>query len=109
MRKKKLPLRRELAEGKAPAHAEQQLMTALLMARVRELRHARGSTVEQLAHESDLTTSTLHQLDGALPDPRLTTVLRLCHGLGTTVAELLGDLPLPVERRLRLARVGAGA
>lgn len=108
MRKKKLPLRRELAAGKTPAHAEQQLMTALLMARVRELRQARGLTVEQLAHESDLTMWTLHHLDGTLPDPRLTTVLRLCRGLGTTAAELIGDLPLPTERRLRLARAGAG-
>ena len=107
MRKKKLPLRRELAAGKTPAHAEQQLITALLMARVHELRQARGLTVEQLAHESDLTMSTLQYLDGTLRDPRLSTVLRLCRGLGTTAAELAGDLPLPVERRPRLARAGA--
>ncbi len=103
----------ELAgEGaKVAARAEQQMITALLMARVNELRKARGLTVERLAHESDLSMFTLKGLREELRDPKLTTVLRLCRGLDVSVEALLGDLPLPIEPRphsaLGSARLGA--
>jgi IclR family pca regulon transcriptional regulator len=62
---------------------------------------------------SDLSLSTLTHLGGQVSDPRLSTVLRLCRGLGVTAGELLGGLPLPTEARLRQARqvasVGGGA
>lgn len=113
LRKRKLPLKGELAgEGaKVAARAEQQMITALLMARVNELRKARGLTVERLAHESDLSMFTLKGLREELRDPKLTTVLRLCRGLDVSVEALLGDLPLPIEPRphsaLGSARLGA--
>jgi DNA-binding Xre family transcriptional regulator len=88
----------------APARAEQQAITARLVARVHELRAARGLSVERLAHEADLSTWTLQHMAEHGSDPRLTTVLRLCRGLGVTAGELLGDLPLPVEARPRCAR-----
>ncbi|MGO9322741.1 MAG: helix-turn-helix domain-containing protein [Solirubrobacteraceae bacterium] len=109
MRKKKLPLRHDMPLAKTPAHAEQQMTTALLVARVHELRKVRGLTVEQLAHESDLSTSTLDKLREQLPNPHLMTVLRLCRGLDATPGDLLGHLPLPIEPRPRLTRRPARA
>jgi DNA-binding Xre family transcriptional regulator len=91
------------------AHAEQRVITALLMARVDELRKPRALSLERLANASDLSIGTLHHLRGELTDPRLSTVLRLCRGLGVTARELLDDLPLPVEPRPRHARTPAQA
>jgi DNA-binding Xre family transcriptional regulator len=109
MRKKKLSLRQQIGPANTSAHAEQQAITALLMDRVDELRKAIGLSVERLAYESGLSMWTLHHLREQLSDPRLTTVLRLCRGLGATPGDLLGDLPFPIEPRPRLARRPAGA
>lgn len=97
--------------ARSRAHAEQRVITALLMARVDELRKSRALSLERLAQASDISMWTLQQLRGELSDPRLTTVLRLCRGLGVTAGELLDDLPLPVESRPRRARkpIRAGA
>ena len=100
MQKRKLPLNGELAS----ARAEQQAITARLLVRVHELRVARGLSVERLAHESDLSMWTLQHIAEHSSDPRLSTVLRLCRGLGVTAGELLDDVPLPVEVRPRYAR-----
>jgi DNA-binding Xre family transcriptional regulator len=99
IRKRKLPLK-----GQGAAHAEQQAITALLVARVHELRAVRGLSVERLAHASDLSMWTLPHITEHASDPRLSTVLRLCRGLGVTAGELLEDLPLPVQARPRRAR-----
>jgi DNA-binding Xre family transcriptional regulator len=106
LRKRKLPLKGELAGkgAKVDARREQQMITALLMARVDRLRKARRLTVERLAHESDLSMFTLTGLREDLRDPQLNTVLRLCRGLDLTVEELLGDLPLPAQPRPRIPR-----
>jgi DNA-binding Xre family transcriptional regulator len=107
MRGLKLPVGRQQAPrrpARTPAQAEQRVITALLMAGVDELRKPRGLSLERLAHESDISMWTLQQVRGDLSDPRLTTLLRLCRGLGVTPGELLEDLPLPTEPRLRRAR-----
>lgn len=87
--------------ARSRAHAEQRVITALLMARVDELRHARAQSLERLAGASDVSMWTLHQLRGEQSDPRLSTVLRICRGLGVTAGELLDELPLPTEPRQR--------
>jgi DNA-binding XRE family transcriptional regulator len=85
--------------ARSRAHAEQRLITALLMARVDELRKPQALSLERLAGVSDLSRGTLEHLRTELSDPHLSTVLRLCRGLGVTAGELLGDLPLPVQTR----------
>jgi DNA-binding Xre family transcriptional regulator len=100
MHKRDLPLKGQ----PVPVRAEQQAITTRLVARVHELRAARGLTVEGLAHQADLSTWTLHRMAEHGSDPRLTTVLRLCRGLDVTAGELLDDLPLPIEARPRYAR-----
>jgi DNA-binding XRE family transcriptional regulator len=80
------------------------VITALLMARVDELRKSRALSRERLAGTSGISTWTLAHLSSELSDPRLSVVLRLCRGLGVTAGELLDELPLPIEaRRPRLA------
>lgn len=104
-------LERQMAQQKpsrSSACTEQRVITALLMARVDELRKPQALSLQRLAHASDLSMWTLQRMRRELSDPQLTTVLRLCRGLGVTADELLEGLPLPVEPRpRRSARVGA--
>ncbi len=95
--------------ARSRAQAEQRVITALLMARVDELRKPRALSLERLAFASDVSWWTLQRLRSELSDPRLSTVLRLCRGLEVTAGELLDDLPLPVEPRPRYARTPARA
>jgi DNA-binding XRE family transcriptional regulator len=98
-----LPLKRQTTSSPArsPAHAEQRVITGLLIAKVDELRKPRAISIEALAGTSGVSLWTIQQLRSELSDPRLTTVLRLCRGLGVTAGQLLDDIPLPVEARHR--------
>jgi DNA-binding Xre family transcriptional regulator len=87
--------------ARSRTHAEQRVVTALLMARVDELRKPQELSLERVAHAADISIWTLHQLRDELSDPRLSTVLRLCRGLGVTAGELLNHLPAPIEPRQR--------
>jgi Cro/C1-type HTH DNA-binding domain len=94
-----------VSSDRSRAHAEQRVITALLMARVEELRRGPPAvSLECLASASDVSVWTLQRLRRECSDPRLSTVLRLCRGLGVTAGELLDDLPLPIEPRPRRAR-----
>jgi DNA-binding Xre family transcriptional regulator len=88
-----------VAPARSPAHAEQREITALVVARIDDLRVTRGWSVERLAGASNLSIWTLIGLRTHLADPRLSTLLSLCNGLRVTSGELLGDLPLPIEPR----------
>ena len=112
MRKLELPLGREKEPrnpARSRAHAEQRVITALLMASVDELRKPLGLSRERLADASGVSMWTLQRLSSELTDPRLSIVLRVCRGLGVTAGELLDDLPLPVEPRPRRAQRPARA
>jgi DNA-binding Xre family transcriptional regulator len=110
MHERELPLERD-DNVRWPAttaeQAVQQLRTALLLDRIEQLRKAKGLTLEHVARASDLSVSTLHHMRVRLSDPRVSTVMRLCNGLGVTPGELVGDLPLPTEARRRRARAAA--
>ncbi len=95
--------------ARSRAHAEQRVITALLMARVDELRKPRALSLERLAFASDVSWWTLQRLRSELSEPRLSTVLKLCRGLEVTAGQLLGDLSLPVEPRSSYARAPAQA
>jgi DNA-binding Xre family transcriptional regulator len=84
-----------VSSDRSRAHAEQRVITALLMARVEELRQPRAPSIECLASASGVSVWTIQRLRSECSDPRLSTVLRLCRGLGVTAGELLDDLPLP--------------
>ena len=99
----------EPGSRRSSARAEQREITALVVARVDSLRVARGWSVERLAGASNVSMWTLFGLRRDVADPRLSTLLRLCNGLGVTSGELLGDLPLPVEPRTSRSRTAPAA
>jgi hypothetical protein len=102
------PARAWLKPASSLARAEQQVITELLLERVDVLRDSQGLSVARLAHASGLSLTTVENVRARLRDPRLTTVLRLCRGLGVAPGELLDGLPLPVEPRRRHAPVCRG-
>ncbi len=95
--------------ARSRAQAEQRVITALLMARVDELRKPQAQSLERLAFASGVSWSRLQRLRSELSDPRLSTVLRLCRALEVTAGELIDGLPLPVERRPSYPRTPAQA
>jgi DNA-binding Xre family transcriptional regulator len=103
------PSRGRLASRRDHEHMASSVITALLMARVDELRRPRALSLERLAFASDVSWWTLQRLRSELSDPRLSALLRLCRGLGVTAGQLLDDLPLPVEPRPSYARTPAQA
>jgi transcriptional regulator with XRE-family HTH domain len=64
-------------------------MLSVFGERVRELRSARGWTSEQLAQESSLTVSSVSNIERALQEPRLSTLLLLIETLDVRSEELL--------------------
>jgi transcriptional regulator with XRE-family HTH domain len=105
-----LPLRAQQTNAERASsamHVEQREIARLLMARVDELRQAQGLSLERLAAASGLSVWTVRNLRRLLSDPRLSTVLRLAHGLGVTVADLVCDLPIPESESGAERRRGA--
>jgi DNA-binding Xre family transcriptional regulator len=95
-RKLSLERRRSVRVGKTGARGERELITGLLLlTRVDELRDRRSLTIEDLAQASGLSMSTLKGMRVHLSDPKLSTILKLCRGLGISPCEFVGDLPLP--------------
>ena len=89
----------------ARARDEHELITALvLLTRVDQLRRRRGFTHEDLAQASGLSISALKYMSTHLSDPKLSTILKICLGLGVTPSELVEGLPIPTEPRRRRLR-----
>lgn len=103
------PCSEPVAPVRSPARAEQREITALVVARMDSLRAARGLSGERLAGAANVSMWTLFGLRRNVADPRLSTLLCLCRGLGVTSGELLGDLPLPIDPRTSRARTAPEA
>jgi transcriptional regulator with XRE-family HTH domain len=56
---------------------------------LRRARLARGMTQEELADASKLHRTHISLMEKAKRDPKLTTIVKLAHGLGTTPAKLM--------------------
>lgn len=65
--------------------------------RLRNAREAAGMTPADLSKASGVPRSVLSRLESAraskVPDPRLTTILKICRALKISVGELLGETP----------------
>lgn len=59
--------------------------------RIRELRQARGLTLEELADRAELSKSYLSRVETSGKAPPVSTLLALAQALGTTVGRLLGE------------------
>lgn len=55
---------------------------------IRQLRHARQLTQEDLAHASGITVTALVRIEGAHANPTWSTVRKIATGLDVSVSEL---------------------
>jgi len=60
--------------------------------RMRELRAREGISQDGLAHSSGIHSTSIGRIERGGREPRLTTILRLAHGLGIEPGELVNRL-----------------
>lgn len=60
--------------------------------RMRELREREGVSQDRLAHDSGIHSTSVGRIERGGREPRLTTILRLAHGLGVEPGELVDRL-----------------
>jgi len=60
--------------------------------RLRELRNRQELSQDALAHATDIHPTAIGRMERGSREPRLTTILRLAHGLGVQPGELLDGL-----------------
>jgi transcriptional regulator with XRE-family HTH domain len=75
--------------------------------RLRDARAVRGRTIEQLAREAGVTTSTVSRLENGLQGAYMSTVVKLARALEVTPGMLQGAERLPWERGDRAREVEA--
>ena len=59
--------------------------------KLKNLRCAKGLTLEQLAFEADIEISQVHRVEKGKINPTLTTLIALSKGLGISLAELVSE------------------
>ncbi|MEU7278066.1 helix-turn-helix domain-containing protein [Streptomyces sp. NPDC045431] len=72
--------------------------------RLRELRRRRGLTLESAARRADLSPAHLSRLETGRRQPSLPMLLGLARVYGTTVSELLGEVPPERDPIVRAGR-----
>ncbi len=98
-----LRIAREEAEEFAPAPVD-------LAARVRELRKARGWTLEQAATHAGLARSTLSKIENAQMSPTFDALKKLAEGLGISVPQLFTPPSRgQITGRMAVTKTGEGA
>jgi len=60
--------------------------------RVRELREAKGWTLEKLGEAAGMNELQIGHIERGASDPKLSTIIKLAHALKTTPAELIRDV-----------------
>jgi transcriptional regulator with XRE-family HTH domain len=60
--------------------------------RMRELRAREGISQDGLSHASGIHSTSIGRIERGGREPRLTTILRLAHGLGVEPGELVNGL-----------------
>lgn len=100
--KRMIKLAREGADAAPPAPLD-------LGARVRDLRRARGWTLEQAAAQGGLARSTLSKIENGQMSPTYDALKKLALGLGISVPQLFTPAPAPqVSGRMVYTKSGAG-
>jgi transcriptional regulator with XRE-family HTH domain len=67
--------------------------------KLRQLRLAAGLTPGRMAHKCRVSPATISNAENGRREPSLSLILILCDALGVSPDELIGDLPIPQERR----------
>lgn len=80
-------------------------INARIACRVRELRDARGFTLDALAERSGVSRSNISLIERGQSSPTATVLDKLAAGLGVTLASLFEDSKAPVAEPSPVARV----
>jgi len=100
--KRMIKLARESGDAAPPAPLD-------LGARVRDLRRAKGWTLEQAAAQGGLARSTLSKIENGQMSPTFEALKKLALGLGISVPQLFTPAPAPqVSGRMVTTKVGEG-
>jgi transcriptional regulator with XRE-family HTH domain len=100
--KRMMKLSRDGGETAAPAPLD-------LGARVRDLRRARGWTLERAAAQGGLARSTLSKIENGQMSPTYEALKKLALGLGISVPQLFTPAPAPIgQGRMVHTLSGAG-
>jgi transcriptional regulator with XRE-family HTH domain len=75
---------------------------------IQRLRTARGLTQEGLARAANLTVTTIGRVERGENFPETRTLALLAAALGSTVAELLGEMGEPIEPEPDQPKAAAG-
>lgn len=59
----------------------------IICTRITTLRKERNMTLEQLAYQSGISKGGLSEIERNMKEPRAYTILKICNGLGITIAE----------------------
>ena len=59
----------------------------IICERIASLRKERNMTLEQLAYQSGISKGGLSEIERNMKEPRAYTILKICNGLGITIAE----------------------
>lgn len=68
---------------------------------LRQLRQDAGLTQEQLGFEADLRRTYISSLELGEKQPSLTTILKLAAALGSSAADLIGDIESEIAKAKR--------
>ncbi|MGH6968239.1 MAG: helix-turn-helix domain-containing protein, partial [Stellaceae bacterium] len=79
------------AAAKKPARKPRGASLPGIGARIRFMRHQRGTTLERLAAASGLTKSFVSKIERGVAVPSISTAMKLAQSFGITVAQLLGE------------------
>jgi transcriptional regulator with XRE-family HTH domain len=76
----------------SPLYDDPDKASAAFGQRMRELRAREGVSQDGLAREADVHPTAIGRIERGRREPRLTTILRLAHGLGVEPGELVNGL-----------------
>jgi transcriptional regulator with XRE-family HTH domain len=76
----------------APLHDDADRASQAFGERMRELRAREGISQDGLAHTSGIHSTSIGRIERGGREPRLTTILKLAHGLGVEPGELVNRL-----------------
>ena len=64
---------------------------SLMQTRLKEWRQKRGLSLRKLGERSGVHYISLVKLEARRLDPQLSTLLKLCHALGVSLSQLVGE------------------
>jgi transcriptional regulator with XRE-family HTH domain len=72
--------------------ADAQAASEAFGARLKEIRVQQGLSQDDVAREADVHPTAIGRLERGSREPRLTTILRIAHGLGVQPGDLVNPL-----------------